>query len=192
MKAQVIIIIFSSIIGCSGKQHSSGKTDMTEYPDNCNHAEQLKITVEDGYRICVNRKDTFDCRAFADSGMIEVEQGKIIYSFENDTLKQTVELSRITKTEIRFKLISENKFRGQMNYTAGTAKNIYIDYDPEIDEDEEGMAYPVNEYIHEGDCRLSFRIEMDRQEKMQVKVADNCLSSNPYCPLASAGILRKQ
>ena len=44
------------------------------------------------------------------------------YVFENDTLKQTVEISLFNEEEIVFKLISENKYRKQKALIEGIAK----------------------------------------------------------------------
>ena len=108
------------------------------------------------------------------------------YLYKNDTLRQIVELSAIDETKIHFKLISENILKNQKESIEGIAK--INNGDVEIDEDEEGNAYPVNEYIYEGDCWLSFRIDFS-QTIMSIKMAD-CIP-NPYCPFSSVGFLKK-
>jgi len=112
----------------------------------------------------------------------------IVYVYENDTLIQTVKLFFVNKREIEFQLISENKVRQQKASIEGIAKTN--NGDAEIDEDEEGNSYPVNEYIYESDCWLSFRIDMETQTTMKI-IMEDCIS-NQYCPFSSVGILKKQ
>lgn len=114
---------------------------------------------------------------------------KTVYIFENDTLKQTIVLSRFNENEIDFKLISENKSRKQKALLEGIAK--IKDGDVEIDEDSEGNAYPVNEYIYEKDCWLAFRIDRSTHERMRINEAD-CNQHSQYCPFASVDLLIKQ
>jgi hypothetical protein len=111
-----------------------------------------------------------------------------IYVFENDTIKQRVALNYLTDIEISFKYTVENKIRQQNVVIQGTAKNEYSEYDPETDEDEEGMAYPADQYIYSNNCWLAFRIHMQTQALLQIMEAD-CLP-NPYCPFKSVGILK--
>ena len=111
-----------------------------------------------------------------------------VYIYENDTLIQTVNITIVNEKGIEFQLFSENKIRNQIASIEGVAiKNIG---DAEIDEDEEGNAYPVDEYIYEGDCWLSFRIDMETHTTMKIKLAD--CTSNQYCPFSSIELLKKQ
>jgi len=113
-----------------------------------------------------------------------------VYVFENDTIKQTVELSLFNEKEIVFKLISQNKLRKQESKIEGIAK--IKGGDIELDVDAEGNAYPVNEYIYEKDCCwLAFRIDKDTKTKMRIIAAD-CNFHNLCCPFASVGLLVKQ
>ena len=111
------------------------------------------------------------------------------YVFENDTLKQTVEISLFNEEEIVFKLISENKYRKQKALIEGIAK--IKEGDIELDEDAEGNAYPVNEYIYEKECWIAFRIDIKTKTKMRINEAD-CNQHNLYCPFASFDVLIKQ
>jgi len=113
---------------------------------------------------------------------------KDVYIYENDTIKQTVKLSFVNENKITFQLISENILREQSATIEGVA--ISNDWGMETDDDDEGYAYAVTEYIHEGDCWLSFRIDMETQTTMRIIMAD-CVP-NPYCPFTSVGILKSQ
>jgi hypothetical protein len=112
-----------------------------------------------------------------------------VFVFENETLKQTAELSAFTENEISFKLTSENKVKKQKAVIEGIAKTK--GGDPEIDEDAEGNAYPSVEYTYNKGCWLAFRLDMDTKTRMRINEAD-CTLHNPDCPFASAGLLTKQ
>jgi|WetSurSiteA1Bulk_404760.scaffolds.fasta_scaffold21758_2 hypothetical protein len=120
---------------------------------------------------------------------IEKNSINTVYIFENDTIRQTVELSLCNEKEIAFKLISQNKQRKQESKIEGIAKNKGGDI--ELDEDAEGNAYPVNEYIYEKECWLAFRIDRDTKTKMRINEAD-CDLHNLYCPFASVDFLVKR
>jgi hypothetical protein len=120
---------------------------------------------------------------------IEKNSINTVYVFENDTLKQIIELSLYNEKEIAFKLISQNKQRKQEAKIEGVAK--IKGGDVEIDEDAEGNAYPVNEYIYEKDCWLAFRIDKDTKTKMRINESD-CNLHNQYCPFSSVDLLIKQ
>jgi hypothetical protein len=124
-----------------------------------------------------------------DSNLIEDYSTVMRYMFENDTIKQTVELSLHTENEIHFKIISYNKIKMQDEKLTGIA--IAKGGDIELDEDLEGNAYPVYEYIYENDCWIAFRIDKDSKVKMRVIEAD-CIFLNPCCPFASVNLLLKQ
>jgi hypothetical protein len=86
-----------------------------------------------------------------------------VYVFENDTIKQSVTLNYLTDIEISFRYTVENKTRQQNAFIQGTAKNEYSEYDPEMDEDEEGVAYFADEFIYSSNgFRLAFRIAEDQ------------------------------
>ncbi len=119
----------------------------------------------------------------------EKDSATTVYIFENDTIKQTVELNKCNDKEIVFKLTTQNKHSKQDAKIEGIAK--MKGGDVEIDEDAEGNAYPVNEYIYEKDCWLAFRIDRDNKSKMRINEA-NCNLHKKNCPFASVDILIKQ
>ena len=90
------------------------------------------------------------------------------YFFESDTLKQNVEVKTLSDSTIRFLLISENKINGKIAKIQGVAKSM-THVDPEIDDDEEGNAYPAKEFIYNDKCILHIRIDMLQKDKLIVK-----------------------
>lgn len=128
--------------------------------------------------LLANQKDLIDFRIKF--------QSKSFYLYENDTLKQMVEISRINEKELNFKLISENKYRNQTSMIEGVAKFKHI----EMDEDMEGNGCPILEYLYNEDCWLAFRIDRNTGGWLIVNEAD-CKNSNPFCPLESVGYLIK-
>jgi hypothetical protein len=112
-----------------------------------------------------------------------------VFVFENETLKQTVELGTFTENEIAFKLTSENKVKKQRAAIEEVARSA--GGDPETDEDADGNAYPAVEYIYRKSCWLTFRIDWDTKTRMRINEAD-CSVHGPDCPFASAGLLMKR
>jgi hypothetical protein len=62
--------------------------------------------------------------------------------------------------------------------------------DAEMDEDENGYAYLVNEYIDETDCWISIRIDAENKTKARVIIADCEKKEVKNIPLSSIGILK--
>jgi hypothetical protein len=110
------------------------------------------------------------------------------FKYENDTIQQIVYLTYKSKKEIWFKVISTNKRVNQFSETEGFAKLNGGDW--EIDEDEEGNPYPAKEFLHEQNCWLALRIDVETGSIMRTKAAD--CTSDPLCPFESVGLLRKQ
>ena len=117
---------------------------------------------------------------------------QMIYVYEDDTFKQTLKVSFLNEEEIDFLFISENKIKKQKESIQGIAKNEYLGFGSvELDEDDDGNAYPVDEYIYHGNCWLAFRINMEDKSTVRIKVAD-CEEENPNCPFYSIGLLLRQ
>lgn len=115
---------------------------------------------------------------------------EMLFLFENDTLRQTVALKTITEKTVAFKLTSSNKLKNKTIHMKGTAQ--LKEGDLEIDEDEEGNGYPVDEYVYNQDsCFLALRLDAESKDKMTIKTGD-CVKKTPDCPLSSLGILIKK
>jgi hypothetical protein len=112
--------------------------------------------------------------------------------YENDTIRQVVQIVTMNEDSMTFRFVSENKQHAQKIEMTGVAINRNAGLDPEIIEDEEdGLSYAVDEYTYEGYCCLWFSIELENQSRMTIEAA-NCKTDNPYCPVHSAGTLKRQ
>ena len=119
------------------------------------------------------------------------EESQSIYIFSNDTLTQKVTLEYLSDNKIRFVFISKNNIRELTDSVKGIAASK-SSVDPEIDEDEEGNAYPTQEYILAGKYWLSIRIDMESKDKLRVIIGDNYpMKDKKFCPLNSIGILHR-
>lgn len=127
----------------------------------------------------------------ADLSQSDVERkSALTYEYENDTLIQTITIRLISEKELSFTLISKNKQKDKSSLINGIAR---LDgTDPEIDEDEEGNAYPSQQYIFERDCWLSIKIDMELKDKIRVVEASCENHRDVSCPFNSVGILRKK
>ena len=115
---------------------------------------------------------------------------KLLYQYSNDTLTQVLNVEWIKDNTIRFTLLSENKGKKCKVEISGVAKHQNSGADPEIDEDEEGIAYPSIEYVsEESDCEVIIRIAMDDRDKAIVQMVDCPAKQKDSCPLESVGIL---
>jgi hypothetical protein len=125
---------------------------------------------------------------------VATTRGKTIaqYGYSNDSLVQTLSVEWVEEHTIQFTLSVENGKANCRMKLSGMASNLHIDSDPEIDEEENGEAYPSIEYLYKddtSDCELFIRIAMDN-DKVVIKSAD-CRQQST-CPLKSMGILRIQ
>jgi hypothetical protein len=158
-------------LSCSfSRNRASDNTPNADTPSAGNN-EELLVEESEGFKPVAKELDT-----------------EYVYAFENDTIRQRVALNYLMDTVIRFAYAVENKIRLQSSVIQGTAINKYSRNDPEIDQDEEGLAYPADEYVYSNQCWLAFRIHMETQALLQIMEAD--CQPNPYCPLESAGILK--
>ena len=97
-----------------------------------------------------------------------------VWLFENQTIKQVLEVSHINDTVFQFHYKVYDKTNNISHEINGTAthnpgKN---DYGVEMDEDEDG-AYMVNEYIYDAKCWLAFRIDAEEGRRMIIKTSHN-------------------
>ncbi len=119
----------------------------------------------------------------------QVHQKQFSFVYENDTLLQKLDIKSFSAESIEFSLTSTNKSKNKTVNIEGVAK-AKSSSDPEIDEDEEGNAYPAQVYIFEKDCWLSFRIDMESKDKVRIVEADCDKFHNANCPFASVSTLR--
>jgi len=106
-----------------------------------------------------------------------IKEESVLYYIENDSIKQQVDII-ILEHKISFKLISENKTSKISNILEGEAE-LSNSTDMEFEEDSEGNAIPVDEYIYKNqDCWISFKIESENQSFVKLKEADCNIFSN--------------
>ena len=108
------------------------------------------------------------------------------YRFEDDTLRQTLQVVQVSAHTIRFRLVDSLKTTGKSRQLEGTATSLAGD--PEIDEDADGTAYPSVAYNYEGACFLSVRIELNTRQRVQL-VSNNCGTAHPDSTFEHGGIL---
>jgi hypothetical protein len=112
-----------------------------------------------------------------------------IYLYEDNEFVQRIKVKKINDKSISFVLISKNKIKKLSNTISGVAK--LNEGSGENDNDEEGNAYFVNEYMYDTDnCWLAFRIDVDTKSLMRIKEADCDKLRNPDCPFASIATLK--
>lgn len=164
----ILLFIFNSCVNQTAKQNSRSIDSI--------------VAVKNGVKSCNDTLD-FDSK--------NSKLSSCTYYFANDTLIQKIVVKNISDTKISFVLMSENIKRE----LSDTLKGIAIsksDFDPEIDEDEDGNAYPAQEYIFDGKYRMSIRIDMEDKDKLRVVTSDNVPSKHKeYYPLRSIGILHR-
>ncbi|MFH2095958.1 MAG: hypothetical protein ABIJ16_09655 [Bacteroidota bacterium] len=114
------------------------------------------------------------------------------YVYENDTIKQSIDVKYVSPTEMQFTYVSLNKLSGRTSEMEGIATNVNPDGDPEIDEDEEGNTYPAVEYYYEDECVLALRIEKEKKSRMQISSQDCEARESADSPYASAGVMIRQ
>ncbi len=95
-----------------------------------------------------------------------------VFTYDSDTLHQKVELKYITDNEIKFAITSENAKFKKVKKIEGIALMTKSD-NAELEEDEEGNAIQVSEYIYtNGTCWISLRIDMENKTNLKINEAD--------------------
>ncbi len=120
---------------------------------------------------------------------VAVDSPTIIFSGEDGPQMKQLTVTWLSSDTVEFEIKSENMSTACERTLRGLAVNHYPDGDPEIDEDEEGNAYPAIEYYYEGDCSLSLRIKPDRT--LARIMADDCeMKEEEDCPYSTTTILK--
>jgi len=111
------------------------------------------------------------------------------YVYENDTIKQTLDIVFINKRKIEFKLVVDNKIINNTKQLKGAAIGN-VDADPETDEDAEGYAYPAIQYVYGGaKCELDIRVAMEKKDKVQINGAICDSIGDIRHPFHSVGVM---
>jgi len=100
------------------------------------------------------------------SSYTKADSSSNLYVFENDEKRQILEIVYKSENEINFILKLVTK-RTTCNITeTGTAQLQNADGDPEMEEDENGMAFPIKEYIcTKGKLKIVIRIDFEDKSK---------------------------
>jgi hypothetical protein len=122
--------------------------------------------------------------------VVNEQTKKSLYSYEDEMIKQTIDLEEISKSKVKFSLLHYNKKKDVTSSLNGVAEIKKLG-DVELDEDEEGEAYPVDEYIYMNkDCYLSIRIEKESKVKLRIMETEcNPIKTESF---QSNGILKLQ
>jgi len=103
-----------------------------------------------------------------------------IYKYENDTIFQQLTIKKLTKKELQFSILSENKILKNSKNLEGTAFTL-DNSDAEFEQDEEGNAILVNEYIYNGkNCWVSIRLDADSMKFAKLGEADCSVFNKDY------------
>ncbi|MBF9240000.1 hypothetical protein I2I05_21600 [Hymenobacter sp. BT683] len=136
--------------------------------------------------VAVNTPPTTPSSAPHQTARNDSEPRPTWYRFEDDTLRQTLRVVQVSARTIRFHLVDSLKTTGKARRLEGTATALAGD--PEIDEDEDGNAYPSVAYNYEGTCVLAVRIELKTRQRVQL-TANNCSPAHPDGTFEHGGIL---
>lgn len=110
-----------------------------------------------------------------------------VFIYEDNTVKQTLGVNYKGENLIEFTLNFEKKDGSCKVNVQGVAKNKNENLDPELDEDEEGIAYPSNEFIYEkGKCIIALRIAMKEKDKAIIRT----FGCNTACYPETTSLLR--
>jgi len=105
--------------------------------------------------------------------MIEFSKESDVYINTDGTLTSYLYLAEINDSIIEFSLlVLENDVLVDLiKSKQAISPGLY--QDPEIDEDEEGVAYPAQQYFYEtADCWISVRIDIDTNNKAKLNIGE--------------------
>ena len=168
----LVAAVMIAVFGCGGgRAGSSADAAIVEVDESSNDVE----AVRDGQNDDTNSKQIRVITAKdGNNEYADTIQSATVWLFENQTIKQVLEVSHINDTVFQFHYEvydKTNNISHEINGTAthNTKKN---DYGVEMDEDEDG-AYMVNEYIYDAKCWLAFRIDAEEGRRMIIKTSHN-------------------
>ena len=124
----------------------------------------------------------------SDSGRYRNES-IVTYKFENDSVIQLLKVRFVSKNRIQFALVDSAKKQNIAFKLIGHAK-ASASADPEIDEDEEGTAYPAISFVGENTCPIYIRLELGLKNKAQF-YSERCFTNNKNRSLKSISVLNR-
>jgi len=97
------------------------------------------------------------------------------YFYEDTIFNDVLQVKYLDENKIKFKLIIENKNLKCKKEIVGTASLRDSETGMELDEDEEGNAYPVNEFEYKDkECFIYIRISFDKKDKASIVFSKEC------------------
>lgn len=100
------------------------------------------------------------------------------FLFEDKLKSEMLTIKLISNNKISFKISLINKATGNKIYLNGIANSNPNIEDPEIDADDSGEAYPVEEFFFKNKCGLSIRLEADNF--LVAKIYESACMKNEY------------
>jgi hypothetical protein len=140
---------------------------------SCGNPKQEKETVE----LIVSEIDTA-IATNSKQNELKLNGYEKTFVYEDNLVKQILGVNYKGENIIEFSLKLEKKDGSCKVNFQGEAKNKNENLDPELDEDEEGIAYPSNEFVYEKEkCIIALRIAMKEKDKAIIKTVgcnDTC------------------
>jgi hypothetical protein len=97
------------------------------------------------------------------------------YFYEDTIFNDVLQVKYLDKNKIKFKLIIENKNLKCKKEIVGNASLRDSEAGMELDEDEEGNSYPVNEFEYKDkECFIYIRISFDKKDKASIVFSKEC------------------
>lgn len=112
-----------------------------------------------------------------------------VFRFENEGVIQMVALKPINDTLMSFYIETFSKEKDISSSLRGTAK--LKKGDVEIDEDENGIGYPVREYIYNEKCWIAIRLAMQTKDKVRINSSECDSLKSSLTPFSSISVLKK-
>lgn len=114
-----------------------------------------------------------------------------VYEYQNDTLLQRLQVKWISEHRIKYVLLVTNTVSNCSTTVSGIAVTMTTGGDPDLDEDDEGIAYPTIYYVSKDPKKpLHISIEMNLRDKAHVYLGNPSWIIKEGCPLESVRLLR--
>ena len=112
-----------------------------------------------------------------------------VFEFANNEVVQLAALSCVDETTTKFSIKTISKKNENVSELEGVA--ILKEGDVEIDEDEDGIGYPVNEYIYNENCCIAVRLALESKNLLRINSAECGDIVTESAPFISKGVLKK-
>lgn len=112
------------------------------------------------------------------------------YEYKNDTLLQRLQVKWIRENRITYTLFVTNTVSKCSTTVSGTAITDYTGGDPDLDEDDKGLAYPTVYYYDKNPKQpINISIEMNSRDMAHVFLDDSLWRRKEGCPLESVRVM---